>query len=343
MQKARLSDLMDKRPTLRTVSDESGFAVTTVSRALAGDVKIAAATRSAIARVAARLGYEPDRAAQRLRTGKASAVAFILSPHEEILGFSGSLIAGLQMAMTGTRYLNMMAPWDGVSDPMAPVVHIVRNGLADGIVFSGTTPDDPRATYLSGIGFPFVSHGRTGMTTAHPWCDYDNASFARMAVERLAERGRRRILLIPPQPDRTYAQHMREGFLSAAAATGVTPVISETLTLSTAADQVKATTAALVEAEGIDGFICPGEVAAMAVLAGLQDGDRTVGRDVDVLAKQTSQTFDLYRPRIDTIYEDLRATGEALGQLLLRRMAGEAAETLQVLLPPKANFRLTNG
>ena len=78
----------------------------------------------------------------------------------------------------------------------------------------------------------------------------------------------------------------------------------------------------------------------MAVLAGLQDLGSAIGTEVDVIAKQTSQTFDLYRPRIDTITEDIRAAGETLGQLLLRRIAGEVPEALQVLQSPVANFSL---
>jgi LacI family transcriptional regulator len=60
---------------------------------------------------------------------------------------------------------------------------------------------------------------------------------------------------------------------------------------------------------------------------------------VDVIAKQTSAVFDLVRPRIDTIYEDLRAAGAAMGSLLLRRIGGEPAATLHVLQAPEARFR----
>lgn len=46
------------------------------------------------------------------------------------------------------------------------------------------------------------------------------------------------------------------------------------------------------------------------------------------------------RPVIDTMKRDIRAAGETLGQLLLRRIAGEPPELLQMLMPPRANFRL---
>jgi LacI family transcriptional regulator len=332
---------MNGRPTLRTISAASGFAVTTVSRALAGDEKIAESTRTEVNRIARALGYVPDRAAQRLRTGRTNVIALVLSPHEEIIGFRGSMIAGLQQAFAGTPYHIVMAPYDGDADPMVPVRHILRNALADGLVFSGTRPQDERVDFLADAGFPFVCHGRTDLARAHAWCDYDNRAFAELAVRRLAGLGCRKLLLIPPPPGRTYTRHMREGFAAALAETGCAGHIEESLTLGARPGTLQDGAARLARDGRIDGFICPGEVAAMAVLAGLQDQGLRIGHDVEVIAKQTSGTFDLYRPRIDTIYEDIRAAGEALGQLLLRRIAGEPPEHLTTLLRPGVNFRDT--
>lgn len=331
---------MDKRPTLRTIAAASGFAVTTVSRALAGDEKIAVDTRKRVAEIARLVGYVPDRAAQRLRTGRTNVIALVLSPHEEILGFRGSMIAGLTQAISATQFHISMTPYDADADPMVPIRHIVRNGLADGLVFSGTRPDDPRVDFLTDAGFAFVAHGRTNVTRQHAWCDYDNAMFADMAVTRCVERGRRRLFLIPPAATRTYSHHMRQGFLDACARLGPEPCLLDDITLSTPPAGIQDAVARMRRSHGVDAFICPGEVAAMAALAGLQDEGQAIGRDVDVIAKQTSQTFDFYRPRVDTIYEDIRAAGETLGQLLLRRIGGEEPGVLQVLQAPVANFRL---
>ena len=83
------------RPTLRTLAADTGFAVATVSRALAKDPKIAESTRQTVAEAAERLGYVPDRAAQRLRTGRTNVISFILEPHDEMLAFGSMMIAGL--------------------------------------------------------------------------------------------------------------------------------------------------------------------------------------------------------------------------------------------------------
>ena len=76
-----------------------------------------------------------------------------------------------------------------------------------------------------------------------------------------------------------------------------------------------------------------GEVSGLIVLAALNDCGVTPGRQVDVIAKRASPISNYFRPRIDTVFEDLEATGHALGQLLLRRIEGEDPGGLQVLLP----------
>ena len=328
---------LKKRPTLRTLSQMSGFAVTTISRALAGDEKIAESTRQEVSRIARHIGYVPDSAARRLRTGRTNVIAVVLSPHEEILGFRGSMIAGMQQAIAGTSFHIMMAPYDGEADPLVPIRHILRNRMADGLVFSGTEPDDPRVRYLTNEGFPFVSHGRTAAPQAHAWCDFDNESFAQLAVRRLHAKGARKLFLVPPRGDRTYARHMRQGFEAAVAELGIQGLIRDDLTLTSRPALLQEAAITLCRA-GVDGFICPGEVAAMAILAGLQDNGVRIGTDAHLIAKQTSETFGLYRPRIDTIYEDIRLAGETLGQLLLRRINAEPPEALQVLLPPVTKF-----
>ena len=57
-----------------------------------------------------------------------------------------------------------------------------------------------------------------------------------------------------------------------------------------------------------------------------------------MVAKQTSEIFSLIRPKVDAIYEDTALAGLQMGQLLMRRIAGEAAETLQILHVPEISF-----
>ncbi len=327
-----------QKPTQKDVAVASGFAVTTVSRALADDPLIAETTRQKIAKAAADLGYIPDRAAQRLRTGRTNVIALVLDPHSEILDFSGSMISGFAEVVRGTKYHITLTQHQSGEDPMDPICHIVRNKLADGLVFARTEPDDPRVQYLMDVGFPFVTHGRTSMES-HAWYDFDNEAFARMAVARLVGKRRARILIIPPSERYTFSDHMVTGFNTAIAEHGILGELPDGFDLNSPSDIIYSKLRLRLQQEDRpDGLICPGEIAAISSLAAIEDAGLELGKDIDVVAKQTSQVFDLHRPRIDTIHEDINAAGQTIARALLREIDGAAPDTLQTLQQPRPGF-----
>lgn len=325
------------KPTQKDVADKTGFAVTTVSRALADDPLIAASTRSKIASAAAEIGYVPDRAAQRLRTGRTNVIALVLDPHGEILDFSSSMISGFAEVVRGTRYHLNLTQYQIGEDPMAPIQNIVRNRLADGVVFARTEPQDQRVQYLLEAGFPFVTHGRTGIS-GHAWYDYDNAAFARLAVERLVAKGRRRILIIPPAKQYMFMRHMTEGFTTAIDRLGVHGIMPSDFDLDTPTTETHQRLCKLLSTKDRpDGFIMAGEIAAMAGLAAIEDTGLQLGRDIDLVAKQTSNVFDLYRPRIETIFENIEDAGRTMAQALLDEIQGAGSSMRQTLQTPQGS------
>ena len=326
------------RPTLRSISKMTGLAVATVSRALSGDPKIALRTRERVARVAEAIGYVPDPAAKRLRTGRTSVIALVLDPHGEIIDFSGSMISGIADVVRDTGYHLTLTQSQIGEDPMLPIRRIVRNRLADGLIFARTEPRDPRVAFLLEARFPFVTHGRTKLGR-HAWLDHDNDAFAEIAVRRLAEKKRRRISIIPPPRRYSFAEHMLSGFDRAVRAAGVTGETPEDYDLNSVSGEIYDGIARrLALPDPPDGWICPGEIAAIAACAAIGDAGLALGRDADLVAKQTNPVFDLFRPRIDTVHEDIPGAGAGMARALLALIGGADAEELQVLQAPVPGF-----
>jgi LacI family transcriptional regulator len=320
------------KPTLRTIAQITGLAVTTVSRALGGAPQIALETRQRVQRVAEEIGYLPDRAAQRLRTGRTNVISLILDPHEEILNFGTSVIQGITHALRDTSYHLVITPHFVNESPLEPVRYILRNRMADGIVFSRTEPFDERVKLLVENDFPFVCHGRTELSSPHPFVDYDNEAFAYEGTKRLIGEGRRRPAIILPPSRFTFFQHMRYGFMKAVREEGVAFDIMEGVSLDSPSAAIQEAVSQRLEGpEPPDGFVCGGEVSALAIMAALTDRGLAPGKDVGIVAKKTSDMFETIRPRIHTIYEDLTAAGSEMGQLILKRIAGRPTPELQVL------------
>lgn len=324
------------KPTLRTISELTGLAVTTVSRALSNAPQLSAETRERVRRVADELGYMPDRAALRLRTGRTNVISLVLDSHQEILGFSNSIINGLTLALRDTAVHLILTPTFSNMALTEPVEFIVRNRLADGVIFTRTEPFDPRVRLLLEAGFPFVTHGRTEFSTPHPFVDFDNSAFAYEATRRLIARGRRKVTTILPPRRLTFGQHLLHGFMTAVREAGVEYEIPTAITLDSPAGEIRAYVAQRAgEAGAPDAYVCSGEVSALATISALAGRGLALGREYDIVAKQTSRLLTDIEPEVETIYEDLAAAGENMGQLLLRRIAAEDAETLQILQPPR--------
>lgn len=324
----------DGRPTLKTIAFMTGLGVTTVSRALKDAPEIGEATRKRVQMVAQQVGYRPNRAGVRLRTGKTNVVSLVLDTDEQIMGFVSDIIYGVSEALAETPYHLIVTPYSRSRDPMEPVRYIVETGSADGIIISRLQPDDPRVRYMSERRFPFATHGRTDTGLVHPFHDFDNHAFALEAVRALAARGRTRLALVAPPPALTYHHHTLNGFAEGLAETGAVAVPFNA-TIDNSIDQIRAHTAALMRrANPPDGIVSSAGASTLAVVAGIEDVGFSLGREIDVVSKQSSKLLHLFRREILVVNEDFRLAGRELATAVMRSIDGADPAGLQSLAVP---------
>lgn len=323
-----------ERPTLKTIAYMTGLGVTTVSRALKDAPDIGAETKARVRLVASQLGYQPNRAGVRLRTGKTNVIALVLSIDEEILGFTSQMMFGITEVLAGTPYHLVVTPYSHSKDPMVPVRYILDTDSADGVIISRTEPDDPRVRLLSERNLPFVAHGRTEMGIVHPFHDFDNERFAKEAVRALVAKGRRRIALLSPPGRLTYYTHTRLGFQAGLAQYGAEEVPLRITIDAPLADIRNATERLMRSADPPDGIVSAAGGGAIALNAGIEAAGLRLGKDVDMVAKQSTHILNWIRPEIITVYEDVRHAGRELARSLIRSIDGVDPAQLQSISPP---------
>lgn len=326
------------RPTLKTIAYMTGLGVTTVSRALHDAPDIGQATKERVRLVAQRIGYRPNRAGVRLRTGRTNVISLILSIDAEVLGLTPHLVYGISQTLAGTPYHLIVTPYDPRDDPLDPVRYIVETGSADGVIFSRTEPDDARVRYLHERGFPFATHGRTETGIVHPYFDYDNERYAAVAVERLHARGRRRLALLPPPSNLTYAHHMMAGFDQAMDRLDLTELPLRDVTTDSGQEAIEAEVARMMNSprRRPDGFVCGSANAAIAVISAAEAMGCELGRDFDLAVKDSFDMMRKFRREIVVIPEDFRAAGTFLAQAVMRSLQGVPPEQLQTIEAPPA-------
>ncbi|MGL4321344.1 MAG: LacI family transcriptional regulator, partial [Paracoccaceae bacterium] len=306
------------RPTLKTIALETGLAVATVSRALKDAPDIGEATKARVREAATRLGYRPNRAGVRLRTGKTNVIALVLSTEADVMNHTSRLISSLAHGLRGTSYHLVMMPFFPDEDPMAPIRYLVETGSADGVILNQTTADDPRVHYLHQHNVPFATHGRTETGIEHPYFDYDNHGFGAIGVKTLAARGRKRLLMVAPPPAHCYAGHMIAGFTTAAAALGLTCEVMADVTSDSGAGPIElAVTRRMQQAPVPDGVICGSTTAAMAAVTGAELAGLTLGRDFDLVAKEAIPFLHRFRPNLIVLHEDVDRAGAHLARAIV--------------------------
>ncbi|MDR7034395.1 LacI family transcriptional regulator [Mesorhizobium sp. BE184] len=324
-----------RRPTLKTLAFMTGLGVTTVSRALKDAPEIGAETRRRVQLVARQIGYRPNRAGVRLRTGKTNVISLVLDTEEQIGGFVSDLIYGISGALAQTPYHLIVTPYSRNNDPLEPVRYIVETGSADGIIISRTEPDDKRVRYMTERGFPFATHGRTDMGIEHPFHDFDNYAYAAEAVGKLAGLGRKRLALLGPPASLSYFHHMRNGFADAMSDLGLAEVSFPSVTVDHSIDEIRRRAAELLRRPGRpDGIVSGAGSATFALVAGAEDAGLVLGRDIDIVSKQASRLLHLLRPQLLVVNEDVRRAGSELVHAVMARIAGTAIPSLQSLAKP---------
>ncbi len=313
-----VSESGQARPTLKTIAAATGLAIATVSRALKDAPDIGEETKRRVRETAARLGYRPNRAGVRLRTGKTNVIALVLSTDSDIMNHTSRLIYSIANALRGSPYHLVVMPFFPDQDPMEPIRYIVETESADGIILNQTKPDDPRIRYMQDRGLPFAAHGRTSMGVDHPYFDFDNEAFGRLGVRALAERARKRLLLVAPPRSHMYARHMTFGFSDEAALLGLPFEVADTVTSDSSGDAVEAAVAArFTRPDPPDGILVGSSAAAMATIAGAEQSGRTLGRDFDVVAKEAIAVLRRFRQDILIVREDVGRAGEFLARALV--------------------------
>lgn len=322
------------KPTLKTIAQLSGMAVPTVSRALGDAPDISKATKEKVRRIAREIGYVPNRAGLRLRTGRTQVISLVLTTEHDAMNMTSQMIASVASALRDTEYHLVVTPDFPDDDPLRPIRQIVETHAADAIIINRIQPRDPRVEYLLDRGFPFATHGRTIWADRHPYFDYDNGAFGRLAVQTLKARGHDHQLLIAPPTDQNYALDMIQGARTAAAEFGVTLQVAEDITSDSNRDAIMAHFANATDPSGFSGLISPSPNATMAAIAGLEAAGRVTGTDFDVFSKETVPFLTLFRPQILTAREDITEAAQFLAKAALQAIDKPDLPPLQHLVGP---------
>lgn len=322
------------KPTLKTIAQMSGLAVPTISRALNDAPDIGNSTKELVRKIAAEIGYVPNRAGVRLRTGRTNVISLVMSTEHDNL--TSRLISSVARGLTGTRFHLNVTPHAIDNDHMKPIRYLVETGSADAIIFNQIEPEDERVAFLMERNFPFATHGRSKWADKHAYYDFDNGAYGRLAVQKLHERGRDNLIAVVPPVNQNYCLNMMAGMQEGTTANNQNLHILEGVTSDDDTETlILALRDYLTAHPQTNGIICASTAAAMAAVAALENNGMVVGREIDVLAKEVAPFLSLFRSNIVTVSEAVGDAGDFLAKAAIQAIRDPDLPPMQFVEVPQ--------
>ena len=326
----------NERPTLKTIANLAGLSVASVSRALKDASDIGEDTKVRVRNIALQIGYRPNRAGVRLRTGRTNVIALVMSAESDVMNHTAKLIHSVASGLRGTTYHMIVMPFFSDEDPLAPIRYIWETGSADGVIINQITPNDPRVAFMIEHGMPFATHGRTDMGVDHPYFDYDNAEYSRLMVRALVARGRTNLALLSPPVSQSYGIHMITGFLDEVKKLGVRGHVFEGINSDFSSQKIEAGMTQLFrQQDRPDGIVVGSTTSAMCTVAAGEAAGLTIQKDFDVAAKEAIPILGLFRPGMIVTFEDVGRAGDFLVRAVMAAIEHRDGPVMQALDVPR--------
>ena len=345
---------MSESCTIADVARAAGVSIGTVSHLLNGRAnRMTAQTRARVEAAIAQLGYRPSRAAQTLKTGRASLIGLLVP---SITNPSYGALARAVDDAAHDPYGYRMILGNTYRDPEQErsfLEDLLSHGARGVIVMSSATGGSAFAE-LARRGLVAVSYDTRRIAANAGFVDHvavDSVAAGRLATEHLCGFGHTRIALLTA-PGRTISRDDKiAGFRAACDAAGIT----QSCQVLEGRGQSCHGDAELVEL----GRELAGQVMRLAVrptaavaindmlaagfMAGLRDRGIDVPADISVIGMDDLFLGTLTVPQMTSIQYPVQQMSRVMVDRIMRRLAEPDLPLMEALYPPTLISRASVG
>ena len=322
---------------IEEVAREAGVSPITVSRALSEPGKVREETRQRVAAAVQKTGYVVNRFASSLRSGRSTIITAFVSnlanPH------FANAIQGCAGALEGSRYQLLMAQ-TGYSDRLQrQVVDEILPFRPAAVLFTGIVQSRQTRATLKRLEIPIMEMWDHRPDPIDMLVGFSNAEGGRLLGEHFAKRGFQRVAYCGRTMDRG-AQRL-EGFSKGfgRAPDCVLPLEGS----RTMADGMAALCAVLERLPDCDAILFGTDLLAVGALLEARQRGIAVPRQLAIAGYGDLEMSRQLAIPLTTVHVSSYEMGRAAGEMLRRRLSGEAVEPRIVLSPIHLEVRESTG
>ncbi|MDH0910478.1 LacI family transcriptional regulator [Rhizobium pusense] len=325
------------RPTIHDVASAAGVSVSTVSKALNGNGRMADETRARIKYLAKEIGFRPNALARGLVFNRSFTIGLLTN--DTYGRFTLPVMAGVSEALVDKGVSVFLCAID--DDPVLGRIHVdaMLDKQVDGIIATGKRIDRALPVDLAGLPVPIVYVFTKGSASSVTLTS-DDAQGASLATRWLLDLGRKRLVHVTGPEDFASVRERSTAFRTHAGAdAGVLyGVWSEAWGHAAVARLWER------EEEKPDGIFCGNDQIARGVIDALRERGVRVPEDVSVIGFDNWEIMaDQSRPLLTSVDMNLKELGKEAGRMVLALTEGKLIEPGLRKLPCRLAIRQSCG
>lgn len=329
-------------PTIQDVAREAGVSTATVSRVLSAPDRVAEPTRARVLEAVGRLGYEPNVAAQSLRTFRTGKI--LVTVPDISNPFFSQVIRGVEEAASAAGYAVLLGDTRHEEEREEQYAVMLRRREADGLIFLGhrLPPSLAEMVAARGAEAPIVNgcefSPELGVSGAH----IDNARAAGEAMEHLYGLGHRRIGVVTGPLASPLSRDRLAGVEVAAARRGLDDLVVRQGDFS-----IGSGLAETLELLDVDprptAIFCFSDEMAMGAMGAIRRRGLACPHHVSVVGFDDIRYAQHLDPPLTTVSQPKEAIGHEVVRLLLDVLAQRADTVRHVTLAHRLVVRSSTG
>jgi len=296
------------------VAKLAGVSTASVSRVISGLSGVSEETRQRVNAAVKSLGYRPDLAARRLRSGRTDTLGLIVSDIRN--PFFTEISRGVEDVAYQHRMRVLLCNTDEDSEKEAFYLQMMRDENVSGVILS------PTLNLMSTLRptdypFPMVLVDRCERDVEADAVVLDNADAAYRLTEHLIERGYRRIVFLYGSVGSTGPQRY-QGYLAAMSVAGLT---SEAEPIAPRSERAREVAARMLQrSPRPDALVASSGLVLQGIVEAIKDAAVTVPKDIAVAGFDDLPWTSLVTPDITVVRQPTIEIGQTALRLLLERV-----------------------
>lgn len=317
--------------TIKDVARVAGVSHTTVSRALRDSPTISPQTTLAIKRIAAQMGYVPNKAARNLKTSRSSALGVIVTRIDD--PFFARVLDGIEDTLHAAGYSLLLAASHQETAREREIVAMFSERRVEGVLICSAQVGEAQRRQLHTFGVQTVLINNQSPDPADHAVEHDDEDGSRILTEHLLALGHTRIAYLGNATAGVTTARRAAGWRAALAAAGrpAAPAWQIDAPNGRPDGGVLAARRLLQLTPRPTAAVCFNDMLAIGALRAIEQAGLQVPHDMAITGFDDIELAAYTTPALTTFHQPKYELGQRAAQMLLhlieRRDASAARPT----------------